>query len=159
MIDAIAGGKQAARRIYSYLQQKEIAAKTAVVHSEIKDYRRERGYESVPREGVPAMPPEERKKAMNLIIEKGFSQTQSMRQAGRCYNCAVNTIFDSEKCILCGGCADVCPENCLKLVSLDSLEGKADFASTNHLAEFKEGSDVPIVRRLCSTAVSVPIMM
>jgi NADPH-dependent glutamate synthase beta subunit-like oxidoreductase/NAD-dependent dihydropyrimidine dehydrogenase PreA subunit len=127
MIDAIAGGKQAARRIYSYLQQKEIAAKTAVVHSEIKDYRRERGYESVPREGVPAMPPEERKKAMNLIIEKGFSQTQSMRQAGRCLNCAVNTIFDSEKCILCGGCADVCPENCLKLVSLDSLEGKADF--------------------------------
>jgi ferredoxin len=64
---------------------------------------------------------------MNLIIEKGFSQTQSMRQAGRCLNCAVNTIFDSEKCILCGGCADVCPENCLKLVSLDSLEGKADF--------------------------------
>ncbi len=127
MIDAIAGGKQAARRIYSYLQQKEIAAKTAVVHSEIKDYRRERGYESVPREGVPAMPPEERKKAMNLVIEQGFSQTQSMRQAGRCLNCAVNTIFDSQKCILCGGCADVCPENCLKLVSLDSLEGKADF--------------------------------
>jgi formate dehydrogenase (NADP+) beta subunit len=33
----------------------------------------------------------------------------------------VNTIFDSDKCILCGGCADVCPELCLELVSLDRL--------------------------------------
>jgi NAD-dependent dihydropyrimidine dehydrogenase PreA subunit len=37
----------------------------------------------------------------------------------------VNTIFDSDKCILCGGCADVCPEVCLHLVSLDRLEGDA----------------------------------
>jgi formate dehydrogenase beta subunit len=25
-------------------------------------------------------------------------------------------------CILCGGCVDVCPENCLQLVSLDRIE-------------------------------------
>src|SRR5437660_11889668 len=25
-------------------------------------------------------------------------------------------------CILCGGCVDVCPENCLELVSLDRIE-------------------------------------
>ncbi|HSC27691.1 MAG TPA: 4Fe-4S dicluster domain-containing protein, partial [Vicinamibacterales bacterium] len=27
------------------------------------------------------------------------------------------------KCILCAGCVDICPENCLKLVSLGRLEG------------------------------------
>jgi NAD-dependent dihydropyrimidine dehydrogenase PreA subunit len=127
MIDAIASGKQAARRIYNYLKKKEICSTTVPVHREIQDYRRERGYESVAREGVPALPPEERKKAMNVMVEKGFSEDQSIRQAARCLNCAVNTIFDSEKCILCGGCADVCPENCLKLVALESLEGDADF--------------------------------
>ncbi len=127
MIDAIAGGKQAARRIYSFLKKKEISSKTTAAHSEIKDFKRERGYENVRREGVPALPPEERKKTMNLIVEKGFTEIQSIRQAGRCLDCAVNTIFDSEKCILCGGCADVCPENCLKLVSLDSLSGNDDF--------------------------------
>ncbi len=127
MIDAIASGKKAVRRIYTYLKKKEIATQTTVFHAEIQDYQRERGYESVAREGVPAMPPEKRKKVMNLIIEKGFSESQSIRQAGRCLNCAVNTIFDSEKCILCGGCADVCPEDCLKLVALESLEGDADF--------------------------------
>jgi len=127
MIDAIASGKQAARKIYSYLKKKEISSNTKTAHSEIATYNRERGYEIVLREGVPAMPPEERKKAMNLIVEKGFTETQSKRQASRCFNCAVNTIFDSEKCIFCGGCADVCPENCLKLVSLENLQSNPDF--------------------------------
>ncbi len=127
MIDAIAGGKQAARRIYTYLKKKEISSDTIVVHAAIKDYKREWDYESTPREGVPAMPPEERKLAMNLIVEKGFTETQSKRQASRCFNCAVNTIFNSDKCILCGGCADVCPQNCLKLVSIESLQGGTDF--------------------------------
>jgi ferredoxin len=127
MIDAIASGKKAARKIYTYLKEREISSKTVVTHSEIMDYTRERGYEVIPREGVPAMPPEERKKAMNLIIEKGFAEIQGIRQASRCFNCGVNTIFDSEKCILCGGCADICPEGCLKLVSLEYLEGNADF--------------------------------
>jgi NAD-dependent dihydropyrimidine dehydrogenase PreA subunit len=38
----------------------------------------------------------------------------------------VSPIFDSEKCILCGGCVDICPENCLKLVSLARLTGDAE---------------------------------
>ena len=29
----------------------------------------------------------------------------------RCLKCHVSPIFDGDKCILCGGCADVCPEN------------------------------------------------
>ena len=37
----------------------------------------------------------------------------------------MNTIFDGEKCILCGGCVDVCPTLCLKLVGLEQLEPHA----------------------------------
>ncbi len=127
MIDAIASGKKAARRIYAFLKKKELSADTTALHTAIKDYTREWDYESTPREGVPAMPPEERKKAMNLIVEKGFTETQSRRQASRCFDCAVNIIFHSDKCILCGGCADVCPQNCLKLVSIQNLQGRSDF--------------------------------
>ncbi len=129
MIHAIASGKKAAREIYRYLTNKEIFEKTTVSHTDILDYSREVGYESIPREGVPALPPEERKKAMNAMIETGFSEIQGRRQASRCLNCAVNTIFDSEKCVLCGGCADVCPEKCLKLVSMENLEVTTDVAS------------------------------
>ena len=86
-----------------------------------------RGYECLPREGIPALSPEERKKALNQVIERGYHIAQGKRQAERCLNCAVNTIFDSSKCILCGGCSDVCPQNCLKLVSIDQLQGDKTF--------------------------------
>ncbi len=126
MINAIASGKEAARQVYTYLTNKKVSRNTVEVHSEIKDYKREWGYENLPREGISTMPADERKKAMNLVVEKGFTEIQGKGEASRCLNCAVNTIFDSGKCILCGGCADVCPENCLRLVSLDSLQGNAD---------------------------------
>ena len=126
MIDAIASGKMAARKIHTFIKQKETSSKGVVVHSEIKNYNREWGYEGIARQGVPALPPEERKKAMNLVIETGFTEIQGVTQASRCFNCGVNTIFDSEKCVLCGGCADVCPERCLKLVSMDRLQGNEE---------------------------------
>ena len=44
-----------------------------------------------------------------------------MTEAARCLDCGVNTIFNGEVCVLCGGCADVCPELCLKLVSFDKI--------------------------------------
>jgi len=129
MIDAIAGGKRAARRIYTYLTQKSLTPHSTQHPWVIETNGREGGYESLPREGVPALPPEERKQAMNREIETGFSDHQGRCQASRCLNCGVNTIFDSGKCILCGGCADICPEHCLKLVSLERLTGNTDVAA------------------------------
>jgi formate hydrogenlyase subunit 6/NADH:ubiquinone oxidoreductase subunit I len=54
-------------------------------------------------------------------VEREFDTCVARREAGRCFDCGVNTIFDGERCILCGGCADVCPSLCLRLVSLDRL--------------------------------------
>ena len=127
MIDAIANGKLAARKIYTYITGKQFPINTVVAHSAVTNYHRESGYEIIKRQGVPALPPEERKQSMHLVVEKGFSQIQGTFQAARCFNCGVNTVFHSERCILCGGCADVCPEACLKLVSVDSLDGDGAF--------------------------------
>jgi len=55
------------------------------------------------------------------LVETGYTEVQAAGEAGRCLDCGVNTIFDGEKCILCGGCVDVCPTLCLKLVALDQL--------------------------------------
>lgn len=38
-------------------------------------------------------------------------------------------------CILCGGCVDVCPEQCLQLVSLDRIEFSND--TTTKLADLR----------------------
>src|SRR5512143_3654204 len=59
---------------------------------------------------------------------------------GRCLNCAVNTIFDGNLCILCGGCADVCPEYCLRLVSLEQIKGDEKLQA---LYRIRYGTDSP----------------
>ena len=41
----------------------------------------------------------------------------------RCLWCNVETVFDSERCILCSGCVEICPEACLALVPVSRLRG------------------------------------
>ncbi len=59
--------------------------------------------------------------AQNIEVEKTYSFEQARWEAARCLDCGVNTIFDSSKCLLCGGCVDVCPEGCLRIVSVSRL--------------------------------------
>jgi ferredoxin len=59
-------------------------------------------------------------------VEVGYDAQEAREEAQRCLHCWVNTIFegtpeDGSMCILCGGCVDVCPENCLELVSLNRI--------------------------------------
>jgi ferredoxin len=74
-------------------------------------------------------------------VEIGFNEEAAMAEAQRCLHCWVNTVFegtpeDATSCILCGGCVDVCPENCLELVSLDRIS--FDETSTGQLAEVRD---------------------
>ena len=123
LIDAVASGKRAARSVFEYVRGQRLVAETQLVHLEIPDYVREPDYEKLSRTAVPALGPEQRIKGQQTTIELGYSEPQAVREGCRCLDCGVNTIFDSEKCILCGGCADVCPEVCLELVSLDRMQG------------------------------------
>jgi ferredoxin len=68
-----------------------------------------------------AAPVEQRVKAVDLQVELGFSEQVARDQGARCLRCDVETIFDGNLCIQCGGCADVCPTWCLRLVSLDEI--------------------------------------
>ncbi len=121
MIDAIASGKKAARSVYRYITGQEVRPEEVQLHFEIEGYRRERGYEARRRTPIPAATPAERLADPRNLVEKGYTEVQARAEAERCLDCGVNTIFDGEKCILCGGCVDVCPTLCLKLVGLEQL--------------------------------------
>jgi len=52
-----------------------------------------------------------------------LGEAEARAEGSRCLHCWVNTVFDSSRmngseCIQCGGCVDVCPEQCIDLVSL-----------------------------------------
>lgn len=121
MIHAIASGKQAARSVYRYLRGREISPEEVQFHLPIEHYRREKHYERRARLHIPTHSAEERLKNPTALVEIGYNEGQACAEAGRCLDCGINTIFDGERCILCGGCVDVCPTVCLKLVTFDRL--------------------------------------
>ena len=121
MIHAIASGKQAARSVYRFLRGREIAPEEVQFHFPIEHYHREKHYERRSRLHIPTLSPEARLKSPTALVETGYNEEQARAEAGRCLDCGINTIFDGERCILCGGCVDVCPTVCLKLVSFDRL--------------------------------------
>jgi len=121
MIHAIATGKQAARSVYRHLRGREITPEEVQFHFPIEHYRREKHYERRARLHIPIRSAEERLKSPTALVEIGYNEEQACAEAGRCLDCGINTIFDGERCILCGGCVDVCPTVCLKLVTFDRL--------------------------------------
>lgn len=56
------------------------------------------------------------------------SITSAKEQAQRCLKCHVQTVFNSDLCLLCGGCVDICPMHCLKLVPVVKIEGSRELA-------------------------------
>jgi NAD-dependent dihydropyrimidine dehydrogenase PreA subunit len=79
------------------------------------------GYEKIVRQAPPALPLDRRIGIAE--VERVYPQPDAVVQGLRCLKCHVSPIFDGDKCILCGGCADVCPENCLRLVDVTALRG------------------------------------
>ncbi|MCL4505409.1 MAG: 4Fe-4S binding protein [Chloroflexi bacterium] len=62
-------------------------------------------------------------------VELGYEEPGALEQGGRCLICTLNPIFDGSLCILCNGCVDVCPTNCLKLIPVPALAGNEPVAA------------------------------
>ena len=121
LIDAVASGKKAARSIYQHVTGHMLHPETLMSFVRLDHYRRERGYERIRRVEFPALEAEERLKNPQATVEKCLGEEAAVREASRCLDCGVTPVFDGSRCILCGGCVDVCPTLCLKIVSLSSL--------------------------------------
>src|SRR5262249_10095737 len=98
-------------------------------------------YEKLRRTPIPVLDAAERLAQPAAVVERGYDEALARCEASRCLDCGVNTIFDSDKCILCGGCVYVCPTLCLKLVGADALAaGSTELAKLLAL-QFGEGAD------------------
>jgi NADPH-dependent glutamate synthase beta subunit-like oxidoreductase len=120
IINAVADGKKAAEEIDKFIQGPAWKPKPRYVQITVLDHHEmAEQYDEYSRLGVPMIPLERRTGVAE--VEMGFTEEQARREASRCLQCWINTIFegseaDGRECILCGGCVDVCPENCLQLV-------------------------------------------
>lgn len=52
-------------------------------------------------------------KDRKIEVELGFDQNLGFKEAQRCLNCDVQTVFTTNLCIECDACVDVCPTSCI----------------------------------------------
>ncbi|MBL8176151.1 MAG: FAD-dependent oxidoreductase [Bryobacterales bacterium] len=128
LIDAVASGKKAARSIYTYLTGRVLHEDAVTSHRVLDQYRRERGYESIRRQAVPVLEPEERLHHPETLVEIGYTPELAVKEASRCLDCGVTPVFDGARCVLCGGCVDVCPTQCLKLLPIAQILPSAELS-------------------------------
>ena len=130
IISAVADGKKAAAEIDRYLRGPDWKPKPKYVQITVLDHHEmAEGFDEYSRLGVPTIPLERRTGVTE--VETGYTEEQARTEASRCLQCWINTIFEGNEtegseCILCGGCGDVCPENCLKLVPLSQFKFAED---------------------------------
>jgi len=55
-------------------------------------------------------------KNVKAEVELGFDAATAWKEAQRCLNCDVQTVFTSKLCIECDACVDICPMDCISFV-------------------------------------------
>jgi formate dehydrogenase beta subunit len=52
-------------------------------------------------------------KSIKVEVELGFDAATAFKEAQRCLNCDVQTVFTAKLCIECDACVDICPMDCI----------------------------------------------
>jgi formate dehydrogenase major subunit len=121
VIRVIADGRKAALSIHTYLSGEEFEKGSAHFTS-VPEVEIEPDLEKIPRQEMDTLPVRERT-SLDTEVELGFLKEVAVKEAQRCLQCHIFTIFDRTKCILCGGCVDICPKSCFRMARLNEIQG------------------------------------
>jgi NADPH-dependent glutamate synthase beta subunit-like oxidoreductase len=122
VIEAVANGKGAAQSIHAYLSKTALSKKVTVQIDRIpsEEYRMSYGYDKTARSSPQVI--ESGRRTGITEVEQRFEEDEAIQQAQRCLVCHFDTIYDPLRCVLCGRCADVCPERCLRFVPIEEVD-------------------------------------
>lgn len=142
VIEAVADGRRAARSIDGFLTgRRDDAPALALKSFDTFGYAHPFAvgdYERLGRGQIPTVAMARR--MSQTEVEVAYSEEQARVEGARCLHCWINTVFDSRamsgsECIQCGGCVDVCPEDCIDLVSLRRIGANEDEPRPLRLAD------------------------
>ena len=54
---------------------------------------------------------------IKIEVELGFDVQAAWKEAQRCLNCDVQTVFNTGQCIECDACVDICPTDCISFTA------------------------------------------
>jgi NADPH-dependent glutamate synthase beta subunit-like oxidoreductase/ferredoxin len=131
LIEAAGHGKKCAYAIDRYLSgrsQVQVDANVRIVSSwrhEMPEF-----YDQLARVHVPMAPLEARIPSTDphvnftTPVEKGYTTAQAVTESVRCLMCNYNIWFDGFRCVLCGACADVCPEGVIHMIDVNQMKSE-----------------------------------
>ena len=123
VITAVAHGHQAAISIDLFCRNEDLrhrpAPATQMISQKmgIHEWTYDNQIDHDNRYAVPHEKNEIALKDRKIEVELGFSKDTGFKEAMRCLNCDVQTVFTRELCIECDACVDVCPTDCISFTS------------------------------------------
>jgi len=98
---------------------------------------------------VPMAPLEKTLKDRKMEVELGFDVATAFREAERCLNCDVQTVFEEARCIECDACVDICPTDCISFTANaqeEELRLRLSAPAGNLAQDLYVSNDLPTTR-------------
>jgi formate dehydrogenase (NADP+) beta subunit len=119
IITAVAHGHEAAVSIDRFLHGEPVTTRPPP-HVNLVSQKmgiHEWSYSNAPvndlRHKVPWAAAEKALQSIQVEVELGFDFKTAVKEAERCLNCDVQTVFADKLCIECDACMDICPTDCI----------------------------------------------
>ncbi len=156
LIEAAGHGKKCAYAIDRYLGGRQ----DVVVDANVKitsSWRHDMPelYDVIPRQHIPMVPIELRmpshEPAANFTtpVERGYDTTEAVAESTRCLMCNYNIWFDPYRCVLCGACADVCPEGVIHMVDVNQLKAEGALPELSEAYGWDQGAAMILDEERC----------
>ncbi|MCF8157323.1 MAG: FAD-dependent oxidoreductase [Rhodoferax sp.] len=119
IITAVAQGHEAAVSIDRFLNGEAVAVRPAPLTKlmsqkmGIHEWSYRNDVSNDTRYKVPWADAEKALANIRVEVELGFDAAVAFKEASRCLNCDVQTVFNRDTCIECDACVDICPMDCI----------------------------------------------
>src|SRR6185369_9059152 len=119
IITAVAHGHDAAVSIDRLLHDEDVRVRPAPMTNlvsqkmGIHEWSYDNDTSNDERYKVPWAKAEKALASIKVEVELGFDVATAVKEAGRCLNCDVQTVFTESVCIECDACVDICPMDCI----------------------------------------------
>ncbi len=140
IIWAVAHGHEAAISIHKHCQGEDVADRppphVTLVSQKmgIHEWSYDNDVSNDARFRVPLRDKKVALQDVRLEVELGFDRDLGYREAERCLNCDVQTVFSAPLCIECDACVDICPMDCITFTAdgpEDDLRGRLKAPAPN----------------------------